>query len=511
MKRLLPTLVALAISTLVGTAQAYTAVAFSSSTNKFGGAKNAITKAEAMTEAVANCKRNSGGDDCQVFKVSDKTGFSSIHMACAGGGCGVTATTGRATQEEAHTLAKQDCEKQFGVKCKPVAEWEEKIGSGKADTPSVVAKPEKAEAKNTNEATPQREPNNAEQVGQTKTVLPGEKYSLIVNKPPFTTGPIGFANSRKTTVNSGRNDVFAGSSTRFIARFPHYGSGVSYFITMKDSVKTNGVIVTSAADLAKELIENSGFKFSEATKLDVQQPTIPGAEAIGYFSRGIPYNNEMHGMKAVYVYSVILPGKRTAYALMTSLLTPIDNEILKKGNFNFDPKNITNAYDAAFMDIMSIMDDRKDKNKDFQINDDGIAEAAVYGKGVKYWEKKFSDSIIYQRTGAVACQDGSFPKKREISDALPFLVCRTYLSYGKGWENVIVKSSEAEEYIQLIDPKQNLSRSQEALDFLSGSDKTQIKNDLVQSVELAGAAMKWLMKNVELRQTQNSGTKLRNY
>lgn len=478
---------------------AFSAVAFSQSANRVGAAMDATSEQQARDAAIGNCKQNGGGSDCQVFKLTAETGWAAVFMTC-GQTCGVTAVTGRQSQKQAQADAKRDCESHYNNPCQLVSQWEESVGRGKVDTPSIVAKPEKAGAKNTNEATPQREPNNAQQVGQTKTVLPGEKYSLIVNKPPFTTGPLGFANSREITINSGRNDVFAESSTRFIARFPHYGSGVSYFIKMKDSVKANGVVVTSATDLAKELIENSGFKFSESTKLDVQQPTIPGAEAIGYFSRGIPYNNEMHGMKAVYVYSVILPGKRTAYALMTSLLTPIDNEILKKGNFHFDPKNLTNAYDAAFMDIMSIMDDRKDKNKDFQINEDGIAEAAVYGKGVKYWEKKFSDSIIYQRTGAVACQNDSFPRKREISDALPFLVCRTYLSYGKGWENVIVKSSEAEEYIQLIDPKQKLNRSQEALDFLSGSDKTQVKNDLVQSVELAGAAIKWLMNNVELRQ-----------
>lgn len=132
MKRFSITLTAIGFSVLVGAAHAYTAVAFSNSTNKFGGSKNATTKEEAMAEAVANCKRNGGSDDCQVFKVSDKIGFASLHMACAGGGCGVTATTGRATQEEAHVLAKQDCEKQFSVKCKPVAEWEEKIGAESA-------------------------------------------------------------------------------------------------------------------------------------------------------------------------------------------------------------------------------------------------------------------------------------------------------------------------------------------------------------------------------------------
>lgn len=143
MKRLLPTLLALGLSAVVGTAQAYTAVAFSASTNKFGGSKNAASKQEASNEAIANCKRNGGGDDCSVFKISDSLGFASLHMACAGGSCGVTATTGRATQEEAHAMAKQDCEKQFGVRCKPIAEWEEKNGArpGSEQTEKTTTKP----------------------------------------------------------------------------------------------------------------------------------------------------------------------------------------------------------------------------------------------------------------------------------------------------------------------------------------------------------------------------------
>lgn len=139
MKRLATTLTALGFSAFVGTAYAYTAVAFSNSTNKFGGSKNAATKNEAMAEAIGNCKRNGGGDDCTVFKISNSLGFASLHMGCAGGGCGVTATTGRATQEEAHALAKADCERQFAVKCKPIAEWVETVGSGETPPSQIAA------------------------------------------------------------------------------------------------------------------------------------------------------------------------------------------------------------------------------------------------------------------------------------------------------------------------------------------------------------------------------------
>lgn len=484
-------------------ANAFSAVAFSQSANRVGASMDAPSEQQAREAAIGNCKQNGGGSDCQVFKLSAETGWAAVFMTC-GQTCGVTAVTGRQSEKLAQADAKRDCESYYKNPCQLISKWQESIGGGKVETQSIEAQSEKSEnnrgQRPITPATQQRESTYNNKPGHAEIVLSGEKYSLLVKKPPFTTGPLGFANSREETVNRGKNDVFVDSSTRFIARFPNYGSGVSYFVKIRDSVKANGVVVSSGDDLAKEMIESSGFEFSNAQKLDVTQPAIPGAKAVGYSARGVPYGDVMHGMKAVYVYSVTLPEKRTAYALMASVLTPIDNDILKKSNYNLDPKEIPAAYDVAFSDIARVMDGQKDKNKIFQVSEQGIAEAVVYGKGVEYWRKKFKDSVIHQKAGAVACQYNSFPEKRKITAALPLLVCKMYLSYKDESDDVKVKFSEAEEYIQLVDPKQNLTRSQEALDFLSGSEKTQMKNDLLQSVELAGAAMKWLMKNIELSQ-----------
>lgn len=468
---------------------AFTAIAWSQSGQKGGSVKNAPTKEAAISAAIADCKKSGGGSDCQVFKVTDEPGFVALYATCAKT-CGVTAVTGRATAEQARADGKRECEAYYGASCQLAQEWEEVVGNnvGNFASPSQLSSQSKTYSQK-----------NSSKIGQNGIALPGEKYLLLVNKPPFSTGPFGFGNS--PNISTGRNDQFTESSARFIARFENYGSGVSYFVKIKDSIKTIGKVGTTGVEFAKQIFETSGLKFSNATPLDVPQPEIPGAMATAYFASGIPFDNVMHGQKAVYVYSVILPEKGTAYALMTSVLTPINNDVLKKANFKFDPKNISAAYSAAFSDIMTVTDGRKDKTKDFQVNIDGISEAVVYGKGAKYWEKKFSDNILYQKAGAVACQDGSFPEKRKISDMLPLLVCQMYLLKGGGLDNSIEKYSEAEEYVQLIDEKQNLARSQEALDFLSGTDKTQIKNDLTQSVELAGAAMKWLMKNVELQQS----------
>lgn len=467
---------------------AFTAIAWSQSGQRDGWVKNAPTMETAISAATADCKKNGGGTDCQVFKVTDEPGFVALYATCSKT-CGVTAVTGRPTAKQARTDGKQKCEAYYQASCQLVQEWEEVVGNnvGNLAKSSQLSSESKTYSQK-----------NSSKIGQNGIALPGEKYLLLVNKPPFSAGPFGYSNSPNISI--GRNDSFAESSARFITRFENYGSGVSYFIKIKDSIKTNGKVGTTGVDFAKQIFETSGLKFSNATPLDVPQPEIPGAMASAYFASGIPFDNVMHGQKAVYVYSVILPEKGTAYALMTSVLTPINNDVLKKANYKFDPKNISVAYSAAFADIMTVMDGQKDKTKDFQVNMEGISEAVVYGKGAKYWEKKFSDNILYQKAGAVACQNGSFPEKRKISYGLPLLVCKMYLHHGGGLDNSIEKYSEAEEYVQLIDEKQNLTRSQEALDFLSGTDKTQVKNDLMQSVELAGAAMKWLMKNVELQQ-----------
>lgn len=120
------TLLLLSISPCV--VNAFTAIAWSESGQRGGSVKQAPTKEAAMSAAIADCKKNGGGSDCQVFKVTDEPGFVALYASCAKT-CGVTAVTGRATAEQARADGKRDCEAHYRNACQLAQEWEE-IGSG---------------------------------------------------------------------------------------------------------------------------------------------------------------------------------------------------------------------------------------------------------------------------------------------------------------------------------------------------------------------------------------------
>lgn len=103
---------------------AFTAIAWSESGQRGGSVKQAPTKEAAISAAIADCKKNGGGSDCQVFKVTDEPGFVALYASCAKT-CGVTAVTGRATAEQARADGKRDCEAYYRNTCQLAQEWEE--------------------------------------------------------------------------------------------------------------------------------------------------------------------------------------------------------------------------------------------------------------------------------------------------------------------------------------------------------------------------------------------------
>lgn len=114
----------LLLSTAPCVANAFTAIAWSQSGQSGGSVKNAPTKDAAISAAIADCKKNGGGSDCQVFKVSDEPGFVALYGTCAKT-CGVTAVTGRPTPEQARADAKRECETYYRANCQLAQEWEE--------------------------------------------------------------------------------------------------------------------------------------------------------------------------------------------------------------------------------------------------------------------------------------------------------------------------------------------------------------------------------------------------
>jgi hypothetical protein len=123
----------LILSTAPSVANAFTAIAWSQSGQKGGSVKNAPTKEAAISAAIADCKKNGGGADCQVFKVSDEPGFVALYGTCAKT-CGVTAVTGRPTAEQARADGKLECEAYYRTSCQLAQEWEETFGEKIAST-----------------------------------------------------------------------------------------------------------------------------------------------------------------------------------------------------------------------------------------------------------------------------------------------------------------------------------------------------------------------------------------
>ena len=103
---------------------AFTAIAWSQSGQRGGSVKNAPTKETAISAAITDCKKNGGGTDCQVFKVSDEPGFVALYATCAKT-CGVSAVTGRPTAEQARADGKRECEAYYRASCQLAQEWEE--------------------------------------------------------------------------------------------------------------------------------------------------------------------------------------------------------------------------------------------------------------------------------------------------------------------------------------------------------------------------------------------------
>jgi hypothetical protein len=112
---------------------AFTAIAWSESGQRGGSVKNAPTKEAAISAAIADCKKNGGESDCQVFKVTDEPGFVALYASCAKT-CGVTAVTGRDTAEQARADGKRDCEAYHRNTCQLAQEWEEVLANGKPPT-----------------------------------------------------------------------------------------------------------------------------------------------------------------------------------------------------------------------------------------------------------------------------------------------------------------------------------------------------------------------------------------
>jgi formylglycine-generating enzyme required for sulfatase activity len=112
-------------------------VAFSNATSSAGASFDAPSKESAMATAVENCKKNGGGDDCKVFKVTEERGFAAVYMACASG-CGVTAVTGRPSQLQARMDGRQDCQRYYKMPCKLAVEWKER---GYQDPTRMAAAP----------------------------------------------------------------------------------------------------------------------------------------------------------------------------------------------------------------------------------------------------------------------------------------------------------------------------------------------------------------------------------
>lgn len=462
------------LSAASGMAHAFTAIAWSESGQKGGSVKDAPTKEAAISSALADCKKNGGGADCQVFKVTDEPGFVSLFATCAKT-CGVTAVAGRPTAEQARADGKRDCENHFKNPCQLAQEWEER---GASISNATIPRPANDGKINNNNDDPSKD------TRKSTNTLEGKIYKLVVNVPPYAKGPFKALNV--PGISMFENDEFLEGSIRFYSRLPTSRSGVNYTIHYWETKNntTSGKFGSSADELAKKALARIGLADAEKAEVKFPTPNIPGASAVGYLSNGVAYNNPYHGQRVAYVYAVMLPNKKAGYAISSSVLEPL-NDIQFERILGKKPstglEKIPDVLKAGFWHM-----------------------AANYTKGESYWKQAFKENPYYKRSGALVSVAESYPDiKKNISqkdfDAYKGAIARIYGAYGGigPKEDGAAYFFEAEDYVQLVDMQQNARGSKEAESFLLDGTSSERSEEFQVMNAKALKAMNWLFKNIE--------------
>lgn len=517
-KVIMPTmkwLATLGLALLLPAAHATTAVVFSESTGRYGVAWNEPGKEEAIKKATEDCRYRGGGKDCKPVKISDTPGFGTVAQTCAGGFCGISIITGRRSEAEAEREAVKDCNSQYGTNsCRAYDRWRE--NGVKSESP-VLAKESVPQSTSSPNSTITNTDKKAKSDGyrlneqakptvgdKNQVTLSGGQYSLAINKPPFTKGPLGALNQTGAPVAS--NGAIMEGSAKFNARFPLAGAGVSYVAHFWEATNKGARVFASVDDVVVKALERIGLKREDATPAKVPDSGIPGAVTVGYFAYGLPFNNVFHGERTAYIYAVLLPDKSAGYALISSVVTPVDKSKLVDAGIKVkaDASDVSKSYAIKFWDMYndlssSVLDERIRRGG----NDGIIAAASDNGKGKSYWRAKFERDQLMKKAAAVACVRDSFPGiRKKYGDGSVSLICKLFVLYGLDPRD-LMPLSEAEDYVQLIDPEQADMPSKEAMAFIEADATDTDKNSSARSVKQAASAMNWLIKNYQFSRRVN--------
>ena len=328
-------------ATVPPSAFATTAVAISGTAaagQNYGVAVNAIGKDAANREAVEDCRKRSGKNDCEVILTKDQLGYGALYADCpTSTTCGVSAMSGFRTRDEAHERTSNDCKSYYKARsCMPLAQWQETGAQAKVISASSPVQSDRGEAKpvaqnNSQGSTPVAAPKpiaiaatsrvENQQEQRREAVLDSGKggLHLVASVPNFAQGPYDFAKNKGPILN-----VFDGLTYGEVMFNAPIGetSVVLYQAIVGRRTKVNkGDKPVTAEHLAREMVKQAGFK-ERKVNFDCPPSPIVGGNIVCYKMVGIASfdNVNQPDRVAAHVIAVSSKNKEQGVAIMISVI-----------------------------------------------------------------------------------------------------------------------------------------------------------------------------------------------
>ena len=401
-------LAAMLAATVPPSAFATTAVAISGTAaagRNYGVAVNAIGKDAANREAVEDCRKRSGKNDCEVILTKDQLGYGALYADCpTATTCGVSAMSGFRTRDEAHERTSNDCKSYYKAKsCMPLAQWQETGGQAKFASAASPAQSDRGEAKpagnnNTsnsssnalvaagvsaqvagaisedkiasavveenrvaNETSKQAASSNANYLfggylGSAEVAPPPRKefavhtgpggLRLTISVPAEINGPYDFAKNPGGYAMS--DEALRGVEVMFNEQVGKSGVLVLQVRMIRRMTVKNGDQPVTAESLADNLMKRNGFHRDHATKIAGPKISNPGAIAVSYLMSGFSKFDDVERKKekvVSIVTAVALSDGMQGYSMMATIA---EKDIAA---FDADPKRLEFGAKKAFRDI----------------------------------------------------------------------------------------------------------------------------------------------------------------
>jgi len=176
-----------------------------------------------------------------------------------------------------------------------------------------------------------------------EAVLDGKYLRIVASAPDFANPGTDALNN--PGVGKGTAYGITEQYVEFVAPLAEDRTVATYKVRLTESA--NGKAVPDARWHAEYLVKKNGLDPAKAVEIQVPAIAVPSADAqvVALRAEGVAFDDPKMGKEVVYAIGVSYPDGKVAYALASSVVTPV-------AAFDADPKAISKMASRALTDFV---------------------------------------------------------------------------------------------------------------------------------------------------------------